>query len=348
MSMIRILSASLICALVLTACQSRSESPTVPPSVVAESGEHRHGVTPEGTDTDEPATDELQAQSLDVGLYSKEILFAEGNIWLLKQGGWLIKVQSVEPHQQIRFEIPAHARDILYSGEALWIITATPGEPGILIRFNPQTGKTMSYRTVGQSPFSLTYGSGFLWVSDIANQHLIKLDGRDGSVKDKFALDYYSQKIAYGDDRLWAIDTNGDAVAVYNDSGSNQLARYRTGKTPVDIAFDEERAWIINREDNFVTLIPFGLSHAPTTIELDCSPHRNCYLNEIIINELGAFVASAMNDRIWKLDLNTGAILKQYETPVPIDMAYDGTHIWVINGDRSRNELGHTLTRIRP
>ena len=115
-----------------------------------------------------PNSDEI----LDIGHFAQKILYLNGQVWVLKSGGDLIKIRSVDPHEQEYFSVPSHARDIIFDGQYIWILIAQPGENGMIVRFDPDKVQISGQFQVGTSPISVTYGKGFLWISDFADKKI--------------------------------------------------------------------------------------------------------------------------------------------------------------------------------
>jgi DNA-binding beta-propeller fold protein YncE len=305
-------------------------------------------------DTRTPRTYTLKL--IEIGSSSEKLLAVSGDIWVLKPGE-LIKVEAEGSYEQQGFEISPSigGDDMVFDGQTLWITSNLPAEPSTLTEFDP-----LCYCIIGQyliegSTSSITYGANSIWlsVSDIlegrATYHVMRFDRTTKSIVDSIELESYSQKIGFADDKLWVISSMDNEVSIYDGDDGSLIAKYTTGKMPLDIAFDDTKTWIVNRDDIFVTLIPFTLPESPNLLQVNCPTFPNCNLSGIKINhDFGVWVYSAMAERVYQLDPESGNILEQYEVREPVDLAFNGTGIWVINGDRSRNDRGYTLTRIQP
>ena len=162
-------------------------------------------------------------------------------------------------------------------------------------------------------------------------------------------LDFPSQKISYYNNMLWVLDINNSQLHVYNVINGSLLSQYPTGQFPVDIAFFNKNVVILNQGDNSLTVIPDSMPVIPNTHLIDCSSGGiHCNMNKIIAGEYGVWISSSQNNQLFQVNLENAGIIRKLEVDVPIDMVFGAEKLWVLNGDRSRDELGHTLTILQP
>lgn len=342
----------LMCVVFLIACspiKSSSSAEVNPPAtkVVYNYEENQTPATQENTiNIDENSNSN---EILDIGHFAQKILYQDGQIWVLKTGGDLIKISSVSPYEQEYFSVPSHTRDMIFDGQHIWILTAQPGENGIIVKFDPYKNQILEQFQVSVSPISVTYGMGFLWVSDLADRKILKLEPSTGKILSEIRLDNPSQKISFYADRLWVLDINNNRIQVYDAFDNSLLFQYPTGQSPVDIAFFNKNAWILNQGDNTLTIIPDSMPPTPNTLVINCSlGDTHCNMNQIIAGDYGIWISSSQNSQLFQVDLENASIIRKIGVDVPIDMVFGAEKLWVLNGDRSRDELGHTLTILRP
>ncbi len=283
---------------------------------------------------------------VEVEFFSEEILLVNENIVVLNPRNLMVfDTKTLELIRLIQLENSMGGDDLLFDKNTIWV-TRSDLSSMILSRVDLDNGTIVKeYNLEPTRVNSIAYGLDSIWISGFRNNEIKKIDLSTGSLNSFITLDFFSQKIAFANNKLWALDTQNNLVAVYNAITGEAIATYQTGEVPIDIAFDQSEAWIVNRDSDYITIVDFSLPENPETLELNCAPVK-CKIGNIEIAESTIWISSLANDVVYQLDPDNGSFLRKYETRAPIDVIFDGKYLWVLNSMASRMDNANFLTKI--
>src|SRR5436305_2012039 len=82
----------------------------------------------------------------------------------------------------------------------------------------------------GNQPCAAASGSGFVWVSEYASPHLLKIDPRTNKVVAKSPLGFGSCGLGYGAGSLWVEDTSSNTVSRVSAKTGKRIKAIPVGK----------------------------------------------------------------------------------------------------------------------
>lgn len=182
---------------------------------------------------------------IDVGGSPGTVVAAAGAIWVEDwERGRLVKVDPRTERVTKALELGTTAGDIAVAAGAVWAI----GEPGILIRVDPETG------TVSRVPLRnngmLAAAGHTLWV---VSREIIELDARTGKVVGRthgpFLPLEFARRAAADADGLW-ISSPTRREIVHVDARTRRITRHPVGGDTSTVAVVDGRVWVATVHDD--------------------------------------------------------------------------------------------------
>src|SRR5262245_18078773 len=182
---------------------------------------------------------------------TEAIAIGYGSVWVSTALGTLAQIDpttlslSSEPNPGYRW---------VAAGEgAVWTVGRTEllrldqeGQIGPIVRLLPK---------VGDDPFTVTTGSGAVWVLDDVPGMVWRIDPASNRVVGRIRLGFDPGGIAFGRGRVWVTDNSGDAVAEIDPATNRIGRRIRVGDGPLGVAVGEGSVWVANYRDGTVSRI---------------------------------------------------------------------------------------------
>lgn len=106
----------------------------------------------------------------------------------------------------------------LADGRYVWIIQTTPAS-GWLTRIDPRTGRALDVET-GSLPIGLAVGGGTLWIGDVGEQNVRRIDPRTGETVATIPIGAEPRGIGFAEGAAW-ISTERGLVSV--DAATNRV-----------------------------------------------------------------------------------------------------------------------------
>jgi len=132
------------------------------------------------------------------------------------------------------------------------------------------------------------------------------------------------QAIAFDGANIWVVNHEDDTVSVLRANSGEQVMTVTTDTEPEDIAFDGVNMWVLNIMNITVVRASDGVQVMTPTVGI---------LNgHIAFDGVHMWVTDPGYDRIYALRLSDGSVVMTRTVgDSPGDIAFDGTHIWVTN-----------------
>jgi YVTN family beta-propeller protein len=219
--------------------------------------------------------------------------------------------------------------------------TATTAERGSV---EPGTGPTLArglpYRLEGDPPYvkrihtgsrpCATLGAaGAIWVADLADNRVTRLDPETGRVTARVRTDAGPCGMAFGANSVWVEDYGADAVTRIMLPGL-ETRRYPVGGSPYDVTFAAGAAWTTDYADGTVTRIDASTGKTQT-IKVGLNPVG-------IAPAAGAvWVANSSSGTVSRIDDTTSAVTTVKVGGAPMWTAYAGDTVWV--GDAASGQV---------
>src|SRR5690242_17507236 len=92
-------------------------------------------------------------------------------------------------------------------------------------------------------PCAAAAGGRFVWVSEYASPHLLKIDPKTNKVVGKADIGYGSCGLGYGAGSLWVEDTSSSTVSRVSAKTGKRIKAIPVGTQPYDTTFAYGAAW---------------------------------------------------------------------------------------------------------
>ena len=192
------------------------------------------------------------------------------------------------------------------------------------LRWDQDPGHTGTYPTgTGtSSPHGIAYDGTSIWVANLANDSVSKINPATGTKTD-YPTGDQPIGVAFDGTSIWVTNFafGASSVSKINPTTGSRVD-YPTGHTPLGIAFDGTSIWVANNGDGTVSKInpntgarvdyPAGLG--PIAIAFDGT---------------SIWVTNFHSDNLSKINPATGAKLDYPVGDGPYGIAFDGTSLWV-------------------
>ncbi len=219
----------------------------------------------------------------------------------------------------------------------------------------PTRSRLAAMIRVGDDPWQMAVGGGFLWVINHADRTVSRIDPRTNQVVGKpIPAGVSPEAIAYGEGALWvATMAEGDlgaasqidAVSRIDPETGEVLATIKVSRGPIDLAVGGGLIWVVN----------FGLN-ADTVSRID--PRTNQVIGEPIVTGKGPLSMAVGDGSVWvanhdartitRIDLDTNQVVAKIPVPSePHRVAYGAGVVWVANWhDNSVSRIDPKTNRV--
>jgi ABC-type transport system substrate-binding protein/DNA-binding SARP family transcriptional activator len=223
-------------------------------------------------------------------------------------------------------------------------------------------------------PSGIAYGAGAVWVTDSADNLLLRIDSA-GQVIDRIPVGRGAAGVTVGDGEVWVANELDGTVSEVNPGSGTQVRVIRVGVGPSTIAFGYGSVWVANVTSDTLSGIDAATGDVTVTTPLDSSPAdlavgagaiwvtsqqtgellrvdpaNGRLVQAIAIGQSPDGVAVGA-DSVWvadaggtaaRFDLRTGRVRTIRVGGAPAGVAYADGAVWVANG------ISGTVARIEP
>jgi streptogramin lyase len=152
---------------------------------------------------------------------------ADGDLWITipdlrhaEAGQALWRIDRESGSVRMKMRIGPNPTSPLADGRWIWMIQMTPAS-GWLTRVDARIGRTIDV-PVGSLPWGLARGEGSLWVGDVGEENIRRIDRRTGKPIASIPLDQDPRGIGYADGVVW-VSTETGVVSI--DAATNEVIR---------------------------------------------------------------------------------------------------------------------------
>ena len=205
--------------------------------------------------------------------------------------------------------------------------------------FNPSSGRLTGQIPVGASPSAVTVGADSVWVANVDDHSVSRIDPAKQVVIQTFQVGNGPAGIAYGGGFVWVTNAL-DGTVTQIDPGTNTVvdAAIAVGNQPTGIAVGGRYVWVANSSDSSVSRISLATGKAlPGTIPVDGGA------TGLAVGDGSVWVTGQATGTVTRIDERSGSVL----TPIHAGsganaIAVGAGAVWVANS------LDGTLSRIDP
>ena len=120
-------------------------------------------------------------------------------------------------------------------------------------------------------PNGVAYGAGAVWVTDSADDLLLRVDSA-GQVIDRIPVGRGPAGVTVGGGEVWVANELDDTVSEVNPGAGRQVATIQVGIGPDVIAFGYGSVWVANETSDSLSRIAAGTGEVVATVRLGGSP----------------------------------------------------------------------------
>ena len=120
-------------------------------------------------------------------------------------------------------------------------------------------------------PGGIAHGAGATWVTDTADDLLLRVDSA-GQVVDRVPVGRGPAGVAVEDGQVWVANQLDGTISEVNPAAGTVVATIDVGNGPVAIASGYGSVWVSNVTDNALSRIDPGSGHVLATIPLGSAP----------------------------------------------------------------------------
>jgi len=184
-------------------------------------------------------------------------------------------------------------------------------------------------------PSGVAYGAGAVWVTDSADDLLLRVDSA-GRVVDRIPVGRGPAGVAVGDREVWVANELDGTVSEVNPGAGRQVATVRVGIGPRAIAFGYGSVWVANVTSDSVSRIDPATGAVKGVIPLGSSP------TAIAAGAGAIWVTSQETGELLRVDPGDDRLSRAFAIGQgPVAVAVGAGSVWVV-------DTGGTLTRLDP
>jgi peptide/nickel transport system substrate-binding protein len=184
-------------------------------------------------------------------------------------------------------------------------------------------------------PGGVAYGAGAAWVTDTANDQLLRAD-KAGQVVDRIPVGRGPGGVAFGDGQAWVANRLDGTVSEVNPAAGRPVATIGVGNGPEAIAFGYGSVWVANATDSTLSKIDPGSGRVLATIPLVATPAG------LTAGEGGIWVTSPGAGQLLLVDPSTNRVSRSFPADVSsAGVAVGAGSVWV-------GDPGGAVARVDP
>jgi peptide/nickel transport system substrate-binding protein len=175
-------------------------------------------------------------------------------------------------------------------------------------------------------PAGMAAGLGALWVSDAANDRVLRLDAHTHRLEDRIPVGRDPSGIAASSRSVWVANTGGRTVSEIRPESGTVVATVPVGNAPVAIASGAGAIWVADASDGTVTRIDPLTATAVATIHLGQS------LSDVAVGLGAVWASSASSGLLIRVDPGSNRASRALSVGNgPSSIAFADGAVWVAN-----------------
>jgi ABC-type transport system substrate-binding protein/DNA-binding SARP family transcriptional activator/streptogramin lyase len=216
-------------------------------------------------------------------------------------------------------------------------LSATPNSIGVL-----DAKHVRAVITGGGEPGGIAYGAGAVWVTDTADDRLLRIDP-DRRTVDRIPVGHRPTGVAVGGGQVWVVNQLDRNVSEINPRALRQVGTVQVGNGASAIAFGHGSVWVANATDYSLSRIDPGRAKVVATVPLAGVP------GGVASGREGMWVASSSTGQLLLVDPKSNRVSQS--TAIgngPQGLAVGEASVWVANGpDGSLSRYDPSSGRVR-
>ena len=203
--------------------------------------------------------------------------------------------------------------------------------------FDPATGGLSSQIAVGASPSAVTFGAGSIWVANLNDGSVTRIDPDRQVAIDTIHVGNGPDGIAYGGGFVWVTNGLDGTVTKLDPQTNTQVDSIYVGNAPAGVALDAGDVWVANADDGTVS------RWNPSTRNVQDIASVGTGAEGIAIANGTVWVTNETTGIVTRIDERSGSVLGTVEAGSGASaVAIGDGSAWVTD------TLAGTVTRIDP
>jgi DNA-binding SARP family transcriptional activator/ABC-type transport system substrate-binding protein len=175
-------------------------------------------------------------------------------------------------------------------------------------------------------PAGMAAGAGSLWVSDAANDRVLRLDPQTHRIEDRIPVGRDPSGIAASSRGVWVANTGGRTVSEIRPESGTVVATVPVGNAPVAVASGAGAIWVADASDGTLTRIDPLTATAVATIQLG-QP-----LSDVAVGLSAVWASSASSGLLIRVDPASNRPVRALSVGNgPSSIAFAEGAVWVAN-----------------
>jgi peptide/nickel transport system substrate-binding protein len=214
----------------------------------------------------------------------------------------------------------------LHGNERAHVLTATDARANAIIFVDAGKLTPVAQEETGGRPVGMAVGAGALWVSDAANDRVLRLDPQSHRIEDRIPVGRNPSGIAASSRSVWVANTGGRTVSEIRPESGTVVATVPVGNAPVAVASGAGAIWVADASDGSVTRIDPRTATAVATIQLG-QP-----LSDIAVGLGAVWASSASGGLLIGVDPSSNRPARALNVGnEPSSIAFADGAVWVAN-----------------
>ena len=194
--------------------------------------------------------------NISLGTTPTGVAVGAGAVWVAN--GILGTVTRVDPavnstSETIEVTFRSNAGSVAFGEGAVWAVFAS----GEIARIDPATNRVVGEPSaVGFSPSAVTIGGGSVWVANVGDNTVARVNPRTVSVVRSITVGRRPRSIAFGSGAVWVANEADDRVTRIDTASNAATETIAVGDEPTAIAFGAGAVWVANGDGTVSRIDP--------------------------------------------------------------------------------------------
>jgi YVTN family beta-propeller protein len=195
---------------------------------------------------------------------------------------------------------------------------------GVVVRINPETERVEGSIDIGGAASGVAVSNGLVWVGNRTVGRVVGIEPDNIRVGASVELPGYALGLAAGDGSVWAVDPWGEAVHRIDGSTGTLVDSIEVGENPHYVVADGGVAWVVNNGDGTVSRIDTTGNEVTATVPVGEGPLH------VVEGAGSAWVTNSLDGTVSRLRVATGEVEVTVAVgPFPHALAFASDEVWV-------------------
>ena len=241
--------------------------------------------------------------------------------------GVVVKIDPQQMMVESAIDLGGSASGVTFADGSVWVGNRLLSQ---VTRLDPATTRIEATIPIPGLALGLAAGDGTVWAVDPIGSVVYRIDPATNEVAGTIGVGLLPHHIVFADGIAWVANNSDDSVSRIDTAEDVPTAVDRgVGAGPLHVTVADDSAWVTNSNGGTVSRLDSLTGRLQATIEVSPRPHA------LASAEGSIWVGTEIGD-LWRIDpaTNEAELVPGAEFD-SIDMAVDGSNIWVADADAS-------------